>query len=216
LELNRGEIVHSRSLILAMGVRRRRLNISGESEFTGKGILTSGAKEKHSVAGKHVVIVGGGDAALENAHILSEFAERVYVVHRRSEFRARPEFVSEARHNRLIALIYDSVLSSIDGDASVRSVTIQNLKTHAQRVIPADAVLIRIGVQPNSELVQGQLELDRSGYVKTDHLCQTSQANVFAVGDIANPTSPTIATAAGNGATAIKAAAPLLNNSGDL
>lgn len=204
IKLSSGRSVDAKTIFLAMGVRRRRLKIPGEREFEGKGILISGAKQRRFVKGKSVAIIGGGDAAFENALILAERANRVYLIHRREQFTARPEFVSHARRDRRIEIITNTILTAINGDDHVRSISVKNKASGASRVLEIDALLIRIGVEPNTEMIRGQLKLDRSGYIVANLRCETSQPNVFAIGDIANPLSPTIATAVGTGAGAVQ------------
>lgn len=205
IKLTDGRVIRSAAIILATGVRRRRLEIPGETEFEGKGVLESGAKEKRFLRDKHVVIVGGGDAALENALILSKYASEVTIVHRRDSFTARPEFVSTAANDPKIEVIYNARFTRILGNDHVRSVEVMHLTDGRIEVIPTSAVLIRIGVEPNSRLLKGQVPLDGSGYVLTERNYQTRIAGIFAVGDVANPTAPTISTATGSGATAVKA-----------
>jgi thioredoxin reductase (NADPH) len=200
-----------RAIILATGVRRRSLGVPGEVEFSGRGVLRSGAKERDEVAGKRVVIVGGGDAALENALMLAERARSVTVVHRRQRFSARPEFLDAARGNHLIEFQTDATLTLIDGRDAVEAVQIENTVTGELSRVPADAVLIRIGVEPNTELFRGQVDLDEKGYIVVDHNSATSAEGVFAIGDAANPTAPTIAAAMGQASIAAKAALRLLN-----
>ncbi len=192
------------SLILATGVRRRLLGIPGENEFIGRGVLSSGAGEKLKADGRTVVIVGGGDAAIENALILSEFASKVIVVHRRAEFTARQEFIDGAANRSNIEFMTGAIPTSINGDDRVRSVTVMDRSENTESIVPTDLVLVRIGVLPNSELLASKVEMNASGYVTVDACGATSVANIFAVGDVANPASPTISTAVGTGATAIK------------
>lgn len=192
------------ALIFATGVRRRLLGIPGEKEFVDRGVLNSGVGEKSKADGKTVVIVGGGDAALENSLILSDVASRVILVHRRAEFTARQEFIDAADRRSNIEFMTGKTVASIDGDDHVRSVTVKDLGDNTVSTISSDLVLIRIGVSPNSELLSGKVEMDRSGYVIVDASGASSAANVFAVGDVANPHSPTISTAVGTGATAVK------------
>lgn len=203
--LNNGESFSAKFLIIATGVRRRKLNIEGESKFENKGILRSGKLQKDSVKNKKVIIVGGGDAALENVLILSETASKIYLVHRSREFRARSEFIEQVRENSKVEILFDSVLTKISGENFVENIEIKDLKTDISRKISAEAVLIRVGVQPNTDFLQGKIVLDKNGYIKTNELCETSVKNVFAIGDVANPVSPTISTAVGMGATAVKA-----------
>lgn len=200
--LSTGEAISARAAVIATGVRRRQLGVSGETRFVGHGILESGAKDKEKVNGKRVAIIGGGDAALENAQILAEFAEKVYVIHRRSEFSARPEFVKAAAENESVEFLFNSVVTRFDGgdDLSAIQVSTDSL----DQTIEVDAALVRIGVQPNTEFLRGMIELDNGGYIRVDHIGATSVMNIFAAGDVANPESPTISTSVGNGATVAK------------
>lgn len=206
-----GEEIRGEAIIIATGVRRRKLNISGEDEFRGKGILESGVKDQNEVAGKRVVIVGGGDAALENALILGAKAEKVFVVHRRDEFTARKEFIVEAEASENIEFVFNSQLAAIVGNERVEGVDVRDNTSGATLHIPVDAVLIRVGVEPNTELFRGQIATDKAGYICIDAYCATDLFGIFAIGDAANPLSPTINTACGQGATAAKVIADNLN-----
>lgn len=205
-----GETYRSAAIILAMGVSRRRLNVPGESEFEGRGILRSGAKERESVRGLNVAVIGGGDAAIENALILSDHAARVTVVHRRREFSARDEFVEKARARSNVEFLTSVAVKSISGDSRIMSVDLAEVETGREFTLPVDALLIRIGVEPNTKLVEGKLDLDRRGYILIDSACRTGVPGVYAIGDAACPVSPTVSTAAGMGATAAKAILALL------
>lgn len=204
------EIVEARALIVATGIRRRTLSIAGEREFVGRGILSSGAGSKAEIRGKRVVIVGGGDAAIENACILSEEAERVIVVHRRNKFAAREKFLTEVKGRENIEFRLNSELVSINGDDRVRSVTCRSIASGSEDEIAADAVLIRVGVEPNSDLVKDLVKVDDRGYVVVDRHCVTNAPNIFAIGDVSNPNALTIAGAVGDAATAVKAVHSLL------
>ena len=199
-----GERISFRALVLATGVRRRHLDIPGEEKFQGKGILTSGKKERSLVAGKTVVIVGGGDAAFENIRILADTAQNVYLVHRRRGFRARREFVAFAQDCPKVEILTNSVIIEVSGDEAVESVAIRNLKTGEESRLNTDAVLIRIGVQPNTDFLQDRVAVDNEGYIQINEVCETKSPQIFAIGDVANPLSPTINSAAGMGATAAK------------
>lgn len=142
-------------------------------------------------------------AAIENALILGERARHVTVVHRRKRFTARAEFVDALAARRNVSVVFDAELRSIEGDETVTAAVIDR---HGSRSpVPVDAVLVRIGVEPNSEPFRTQIDIDEHGYIVVDRECRTSLKNVFAAGDVANPVSPTIATAVGMGATAAKA-----------
>ncbi|MEO8648074.1 MAG: FAD-dependent oxidoreductase [Acidobacteriota bacterium] len=193
-----------RSLIIATGLRRRKLGAPGEDEFIGRGILNSGAGEKDSVTGRSVVVVGGGDAAMENAVMLSEVANRVTVVHRRDTFSARPSFVEAALARPNVDFLTNAKVTAIVGTGRLEEIVV-DLQDGSRRSIAAHFLLVRIGFSPNSELIQNQAAVDDSGYIIVDSKCMTDLSNVYAVGDVANPISPTISSATGMGATAAKA-----------
>lgn len=202
--LTDGTVLTARSAIIATGLRRRRLGIPGESQFAGRGILESGAGQRQLAKGKRVAIIGGGDAALENALILSEFAEKVFLIHRRDKFRARREFIEQVSQRKNVETLFDHKVTVINGDTDVNSLTVAAVSDDLSRTLAVDQVLIRIGFQPNTELFQGQLDLDDDGYVIVNHFGETSAPKTFAAGDAAISKSPMIATATGTGATAVK------------
>jgi thioredoxin reductase (NADPH) len=205
VRLSDGRAIKVAAIILATGVRRRRLGIEGETEFEGRGVLESGAKEKASLKDKRVVIVGGGDAALENALIIGEYASEIIVIHRRGTFSARPEFVAAAVRHPKVRIVYDARPVRIIGSGHVEAIEFVHIPGGEPETIPTDAVLIRIGVEPNSDLIREQVSTDDRGYILTGTQCETSVPGIFAVGDVANPTAPTISAAAGSAATAAKA-----------
>lgn len=209
--LESGESFSAGALIIATGVRRRKLNIEGEDSFSGSGMLRSGNLDKASVAGKSVVIAGGGDAALENVVILSETAAQVFLVHRRRRFRARPEFIRQAQETGNVKILLETALTKISGSDKIEAVELENLQTDERRILPVEAVLIRIGVEPNTDFLRGKLDLDKDGYVKTDNSGAASVKGIYAVGDVSNPSAPTISSAVGMGATAVKAISSWLN-----
>jgi thioredoxin reductase (NADPH) len=200
--LQNGETFSARALIIAAGIRRTKLGAAGEEEFKDKGILESGKRDAEKVKGKNVCVVGGGDAALENALILAETAQKVTLVHRRKDFRARAGFLEKARQNSSIEILTEALVTKIIGHEKVAAVEIKN--NNKVFILPVEAVLIRIGVEPNTELFRGKLKLDENGYIEIDNHCETSADKVFAVGDVANPLAPTVSSAVGMGATAAK------------
>ena len=202
--LKNGETFSARFFIIATGVRRRKLNVAGEEIFYDKGILESGARDKDAVEGKKVLIVGGGDAAFENALILSETASEITLVHRRSEFRAREEFIEKVENDPKIKILTETVVREIAGTDKLEVVKLENLKNGETFYLPVDAILIRIGVEPNTDFLRGKIELDDNGYVRIDQNCETNVEGIFAVGDVANQNAPTISSAVGTGATAVK------------
>jgi thioredoxin reductase (NADPH) len=137
--------------------------------------------------------------------ILSEFAEKVTVIHRRDEFAARGEFLEQARGCSNVQFVTNSSVTAINGDNRLTSIDLADTKTRRKYNLPVDALLVRIGVEPNTKLVEGKLALDRRGYILIDAACRTNLPGIYAIGDAACPTSPTIPTATGTGATAAKA-----------
>lgn len=204
LLLSDGSRIAGRSIVIATGVRRRRLGVPGEAEFAGRGIIVSGKRDSGLARGKDVVIVGGGDAALENCLILGETARSVTLVHRREAFSARPDFVEQALAHPKVELVLNSVVESIEGTDNVESVRLRDRATGESRSVSAGIVLIRIGVEPNTSLAKDLAMLDEQGYLIVDAECRTGADGVWAVGDCACPVSPTISTAVGMGATAAK------------
>jgi thioredoxin reductase (NADPH) len=206
-----GETFRARAIIIATGVRRRKLDVEGEEKFQGKGIIESGARDANSVKNKSVCVVGGGDAALENALILSETARRVTLVHRRNDFRARDEFVARVKKNPKVEIFNEMVVRGIFGDQRVETIELENLRTRRKIQKNVEAILIRIGVEPNTDFFGEKLDLDERGYIKITQNCETNIETVYAVGDAANPIAPTVSSAVGMGATAAKAIFARLN-----
>lgn len=205
IRLESGEIYSAASIVIATGVKRRALNVEGEENFRGKGIIESGRRDWHLAENKVAAVIGGGDAAFENALILAETAERVFLVQRGENFRAREEFVGKALKNSKIEILNETVVTKFLGDERIRAIELKNLKLDEKKILPIQAVLIRIGVAPATEIFLGKIDLDEQGYIKIDSRCQTSLKGIFAVGDAANPVAPTVSGAVGTGATAAKA-----------
>lgn len=201
--LSGGETLSARALVLATGVRRRKLNVRGEDEFRGRGILESGKRDASLVEGKSACVVGGGDAAAENALILAEHAAKVYLVHRRPEFRARAEFQDKIKANPKIKTLTETRVTEILGGETIEKIELQNAAGETFQ-ISVNAIVIRIGVEPNTELFRNQIVFDEHDYIKVNSQCETNLENVFAVGDAANPLAPTVSGAVGTGATAAK------------
>jgi thioredoxin reductase len=206
-----GEQLQSIAIVIATGVRPRELGVPGEKEFVGKGMIESGARDRELVAGHDVCVVGGGDAAVENALLLVEVCPTVTLVHRGKKLRARREFVEQLQAKHCITVFTESVLTRIIGDERVEAVEIQRKQGLKPFQLAVRGVLIRIGVEPNTELFREQLDIDERGYVVVNNQQETNVSMVFAVGDVSNPVAPTISSATGAGATAAKVIASRLN-----
>ncbi len=197
-----GKNYEVKSLIITTGADPRKLEIPGEKEFTGKGVSYCGTCDGWFFKNKDVVVVGGGDSALEESLFLTRFVNSVTIVHRRDELRAGAILRKRAFSNDKISFIWDSVITEILGEDSVASVKIRNVKTNDERVINTDGVFIFIGHLPNSELFQDQLALDENGYIVVNKFMETSVPGVFAAGEIADPHFRQVVTSAGMGAAA--------------
>lgn len=211
VSLASGEVLHSIALVLATGVRSRQLGVPGETEFVGKGMIESAARDRQLFEGKDVCVVGGGDAAAENALLLAEVCPTVTLVHRGRKLRARREFVEKLQSTHCITVFTESVLTRIIGDDQVVAVEIQRKQGLKPFQVAVGGVLIRIGIEPNTELFKDQFETDEKGFVGVNNQQETNVPMVFAVGDVSNPLAPTISGATGAGATAAKVIASRLN-----
>jgi thioredoxin reductase (NADPH) len=210
VRLRSGEELQSISIIIATGVRRRQLGIPGESEFVGHGIIESASRDRNDFAGRDVCIIGGGDAAAENALLLAEVCPTVTLVHRAKALRARPTFVQQLQGQHCITAFPESVVTRILGNHEVEAVEILRKGALKPFQMAVQGVVIRIGVEPNTELFREQLQLDDRAYAVVNNQQETDVVNVFAIGDVSNPLAPTISSAAGAGATAAKVIASRL------
>ena len=210
--LNNGKIFSAKTIIYAAGVSRRKLNIEGEESLRNRGIIESGKRDQHLVKGKKAAVIGGGDAAFENALILAESAAEVFLINRHEYFRARSEFTEQVKQNPKITILTNNIVQEIIGKEKVEGIQLKNVQTDEMHVLQVEAVVIRLGVEPNTKPVDGKLDLDERGYIKINSCCETNIKGVFAVGDVANPIAPTISSAVGMGATAAKAIFAQLNS----
>jgi thioredoxin reductase (NADPH) len=212
VRLRSGEELQSISIIIATGLRRRKLRIPGEDEFIGRGMIESSA-DREAFTGKDVCVIGGGDAAAENALLFAEVSPTVTLVHRGAKLRARREFIEQLHGNHCITVFKESIVHRIIGSARVEAVEIERAGAIKPFQMAVQGVIVRVGFEPNTELFRDQLETDKRGFVRISSLQETSVENVFAVGDVANPQAPTISGAVGAGATAARViAARLLQN----
>ena len=211
VSLASGEDLQSIALVIATGVRPRELGVPGEKEFAGKGMIESATRDRELFAGQDVCVVGGGDAAVENALLLAEVCPTVTLVHRGKKLRARPEFREKLQSQHCITVFTESLLTRIMGRDQVEAVEIQRKQGLKPFQLAVRGVLIRIGVEPNTELFREQLDTGDRGYVVVNSQQETNVSMVFAVGDVSNPVAPTISSATGAGATAAKVIASRLN-----
>lgn len=209
--LHSGEDLPAISIVIATGVRPRELRVAGEKTFAGKGIIESGVRDRELFAGKDVCVVGGGDAAVENALLLAEVCATVTLVHRGKKLRARRELAERLQSSHCVTVFTESVLTRIIGEDEVVAVEIQRHGGIKPFQLAVRGVLIRIGVEPNTELFKEQIPTDGEGFITVNSQQETNLPMVFAVGDVSNSIAPTISGAAGSGATAAKVIAARLN-----
>ena len=192
----------AKSLIISTVAAPKKLNVPGEKEFTGRGVSYCGTCDGWFFKDKDIIVVGGGDSAIEEGLFLTRFAKTVTIVHRRDKLRAGAILQNRAFENQKISFVWDAVVSEILGEDGVQAVRIINTKTDEERVISTDGIFIFIGHKPNAEMFAGQLELDETGYIKINRFMETSVPGVFAAGEIADPTFRQVITSAGMGAAA--------------
>jgi len=190
------------ALIITTGATPRHLNIPGEIELTGRGVSYCATCDGYFFKDKDVVVVGGGDSALEEGLFLTRYASSVTIVHRRDELRAGAVLQNRALSNPKIKFIWDTVIEEVNGTDAVKSVCLKNLKTGQVSELATDGVFIFIGHTPNTQLFKGQLEMDEGGYLVTDKLMRTNISGVFAGGEAADPHYRQVITSAGMGAAA--------------
>jgi thioredoxin reductase (NADPH) len=201
-----GDIYLAEAVVLATGAQARWLELPSEQKFKGYGVSACATCDGFFYRGKQVFVIGGGNTAVEEALFLTNFASKVTVVHRRNHFRAEKILQDRLFKNPKIEVIWDSVLHDVTGDDNplkVKGVALRNVKTGAITEKPADGVFIAIGHSPATELVQGQLEMKPSGYVKVaSWSTATSAPGVFAAGDVTDDIYRQAVTAAGMGCMA--------------
>jgi thioredoxin reductase (NADPH) len=190
------------AVIVATGASPRRLGIPGEDKFYGRGVSSCATCDGFFYRDKQVVVVGGGDAAIDESLFLTKFAEKVTVIHRRDELRATKIFRERAFANPKIDFIWDSVVEEILGNQTVTGVRVRNVKTGETSMLETDGVFVYIGMEPKSDLFIGQLELDDNGYIVSNRRQHTNVPGVFVAGDVQDPHYRQVVTAAGTGAIA--------------
>lgn len=190
------------AVVVSVGASPRHLDVPGEEEFIGRGVSYCGTCDGFFFRGKDVVVVGGGDSALEEGLFLTRFANKVEVIHRRDELRAGPTLRRRAFENEKMSFIWDTVVDEIVGNGTVNSVNVTNRHTGEAETLKTDGVFIFIGHYPNSNFLEGQLAMDEHGYIITDELMRTNVPGVFAAGEIQDPIYRQVATSVGQGAAA--------------
>ncbi|MDO4218904.1 MAG: thioredoxin-disulfide reductase [Synergistaceae bacterium] len=203
-----GEI-EAGSVILATGAHFKKLGVKGEAEFTGMGVSYCAVCDAPFFEGLSVAVVGGGNVAVEEACYLTNFANKVYIIHRRDEFRADYAASKKALGNKKIVPVWDSVVESIDGTDFVEGITVKNVKSGETKKLEVSGVFVFIGTEPNTAILQDSnlnIETTNGGWIKTTEKMETTEAGVFAAGDLRDKFLRQVVTAASDGAIAAMSA----------
>ena len=200
------ETYEARCVILASGAHHRTLEVPGEEELRGAGVSYCATCDGAFFRGRTVAVVGGGDAALEDAILLARMCEKVYIVHRRDKLRGAKRLQERLQALENIEFVWNSETVAIEGNAQVEALRLRQTKTGEERRLDVDGVFIAVGIAPESELYAGQLELDEQGYIRADESGQTSVPGVFAAGDVRTKALRQILTAASDGANCVASA----------
>jgi thioredoxin reductase (NADPH) len=189
-------------VIIATGANAKQLGIESENKFVGRGVSTCGTCDGPFYKGKDVIVVGGGDTAMEDSVFITRFANSVTIVHRKDSFRASKAMQDRALSNPKIKVIWNSVVEEILGDKSVTGVKLKNVVTNQATEMKIDGVFVAIGYSPNTDIFKGKIELDQAGYITPKDEVHTNVEGVFVAGDVADHFYRQAATAAGSGVKA--------------
>lgn len=191
---------NAKTIIIATGAQPMKLGVKGEKEFVGRGVSYCAVCDGAFYKNKTVAVVGGGNSAVEEAMYLTKFADLVYVIHRRDELRADKIVQEKAFKNSKIKFVWNMIVKEIQGQSLVDKLVLENVKNGEIETLPVNGVFPYIGIIPNVEMISGQLEQDKNGFIITDNTMATSVDGVFAVGDVRNTPLRQVITAASDGA----------------
>ncbi|NLJ40124.1 MAG: thioredoxin-disulfide reductase [Clostridiales bacterium] len=190
----------TRTIILAMGANPKTLGLDKEEKFRGRGVSYCATCDGTFYKDRVTAVVGGGDTALEDAFFLGQYASKVYLIHRRDEFRGSKILQDRVLGHEKVEVLWDTVVESITGEEEVEGITVRNLKEDRVYSLPLDGFFVAIGNRPNNSLVDGKLDMSPDGFILTDDTMETSVPGIFAVGDLRHKTVLQIVTAASDGA----------------
>ncbi len=193
-------VFKAKTVIIATGAKSMKLVVSGEDEFVGRGVSYCAVCDASFYQDKIVTVVGGGNSAVEEAMYLTKFASKVYLIHRRNELRADKIIQERAFKNDKIEFIWDSVVDEIKGEDVVKYLVVRNVKSGEVTNLETDGIFPYVGMNPNVDYINGQIEQDARGFIITDNTMKTSLDGVYAVGDVRNTPLRQVITAAADGA----------------
>ena len=205
-----GEVYNSAAVILATGLKHRRLGLDGEEALIGRGISFCATCDGMFFRKKEVAVVGGGNTAVQDALVLSEYCSRVYLIHRRNQLRAEENLVKQMRARENIEFIGETVIEELEGEESLQSLTLRNVSTGAVEYLPVAALFEAIGQYPQNAAFSNLVELDEDGYFLTDNACRTSCPGIFAAGDACRKSVRQLTTAVSDGTVAALSAVEYL------
>ncbi|MCI9123123.1 MAG: FAD-dependent oxidoreductase [Eubacterium sp.] len=202
-----GRTIRAKTVIYCAGASHRRLGVEGEQELTGKGVSYCAVCDGAFYRGKETAVIGGGDTALGDAMYLSDLCEKVYLIHRRKEFRGSAQTVQQLREKENVEIITEAVPARISGEQTVTALELKDGRT-----IPVDGAFVAVGMQPQTQYLQGVVDLDANGYIIADETGSTSAPGFFAAGDVRTKALRQVITAVSDGANAAVSAAAYIRS----
>ena len=197
-----GNTYTTKAIIIATGASAAKMNIPGETTYTGKGVAYCALCDGHFFKGKNVVVIGGGNSAIHDATYLDGLCQSVTLIHRRDQLRASPEYLDALHQAKHLNIRYDTVVDEIIGDQHVNAIKIHDVKTNVSMVLPCEGVFISIGRIPDTGFVKGLVDMDQKGYIVADESCRTNIPGIFVAGDTRTKMVRQIVTAVADGAIA--------------
>lgn len=204
IEVGNGETLQTKTIILATGAVHRTLSVPGEEKFTGMGVSYCATCDGAFFRDKVTAVVGGGDVALEDAVFLSRMCKKVYLIHRRDEFRGAKILQDQVQKSENIEILWDTVVTEIIGENTVEKISIQNVHNHVDNTLEVDGVFVAVGTKPASDLLKGQIEMDEQGYILAAEDGVTSIPGIFAGGDGRAKKLRQVVTAVADGANCVQ------------
>lgn len=203
-----GDVYRSKSVIITAGGTPVKLGVPGELEYAGKGVSYCAICDGAFFRGHTIAVVGGGDAAVEEADFLTRYAEKVYLIHRRDELRASKILQQRLFANPKVEMVWNSVVDSVEGDEQglVKTLKLRDVHTNEQRELAATGMFVFVGFRPNTGIIDGHVDHDEMGYLRTDANMHTSIRGLFAAGDVRSQLTRQVTTAVGDATTAAIAA----------
>ncbi len=201
-----GRKITAKAIIIAAGTETKKLSVPGEEEFRGRGVSYCATCDGPFYRGKSIAVVGGGNAAVEEALYLTRFANKISIIHRRDKLRADKVLAEKAMNDPKIFIVWNSTIEKIEGNKRIESILVYNSQTKIKTKIPIDGVFVYVGMTPNTSFLKNLLKLDDNGFIIADSDMKTSASGIFACGDVIKKSLRQIVTAAADGATAAESA----------